>query len=762
MKLKLNNTITVMGILVLFFVVSILLIPAQYLTAQASWHNGAGNGSGSNPFLIANVSQFRQFVIEVNSGNILQTDHIRLISDIDLNNVPHTPIGTEIHPFRGSFDGNYHRIHRLLINAPNLNRAGLFGVADIGAKIENVAVEGSITAQNEVGGIVGWMNGGTVLNSFFSGSITGENDVGGIAGSIITSDIRNSYSKGYIEGLDAVGGILGRSDGTTNLEHNFSASRIEGTGLAGGIVGNMHSGNLSESVALNSHIISPNASRIASGTAANLSSNFAFDRVINNAGTTQWQNIGINNRDGHSITNTQILSRIWWRGETNWSEWRDEAGFNNGIWYFRDDYLPVLRGFTANGVIQSGRVLHIRPSIRRAVVKWADGADWADGNELVFNRLPQIPSSDDIALSDGADSLVHGTHFEICGAFILENAAVYDRVNVAKDGDGNFMPNVPVRLKIRGLAPHYDGYILLDYYIVPRLLLDEHLYLPAEQREFVFSGQVIIPQFQIRYGGNIGLAAGGSFNVLLDSGVNVGSHLIRLELRGNYRGTIERSFNIVRAAGAGVLSINRNGWYFGQWCENDDIPALEGVAPELYNDGFIGFFVNGEAWDTWIAHPVINAGRYRLEARFNQTANFNALILSVYFYVRQFQREGMPDMPNISEITNTTILLEAQGTEGQIEFAYRRYGDTETVLVWRTSLMFYNLSPNTRYEIFARYAAIDERNFIAGQKSEALVVYTGRNQLHPIVVAAIIFGSAAAVGACVFAVFFVIAKKKKE
>lgn len=116
---------------------------------------------------------------------------ITLDTNIDLNNHEWTPIGTELEPFKGSFDGNKHTIKNLKIeNKDNsLDYAGIFGGA--GGTIQNLGVmisKQGIKGYRGAGGIVG-MNPNlklTIKNCFVTGGpIIVENSAhfaGGILG----------------------------------------------------------------------------------------------------------------------------------------------------------------------------------------------------------------------------------------------------------------------------------------------------------------------------------------------------------------------------------------------------------------------------------------------------------------------------------------------------------------------------------------------------------------------------------------------------
>ena len=97
------------------------------------------------------------------------------------------PIIDPVAPFSGSFDGQGYEIRDLFVDRPDQHGVGLFGSVDEGGVVENLrVVNAEVTGDDDVGGLVGGNDGGTVSNSYFAGSVTGDDGVGGLweAGSI--------------------------------------------------------------------------------------------------------------------------------------------------------------------------------------------------------------------------------------------------------------------------------------------------------------------------------------------------------------------------------------------------------------------------------------------------------------------------------------------------------------------------------------------------------------------------------------------------
>ncbi|MFN3879843.1 MAG: filamentous hemagglutinin N-terminal domain-containing protein [Nitrincola lacisaponensis] len=201
-----------------------------------------------------------------------------------------TPIGTAANPFAGIFDGYGYVIDQLFINHPvgMSTDIGLFGYTDAGSNITNIGLTNvDITGQNNVGGLVGYNNGGAISNAYVTGDVHGTNNVGGLAGinrgsinkSYSTSTvygvqdvggfaganlgaISNAYATGNVTGYTHVGGLVGHNAG--DITNTYAAGSVSGTiddaGLLGGLVGSYTSGQISNSL-WNTDVLGTSAER---------------------------------------------------------------------------------------------------------------------------------------------------------------------------------------------------------------------------------------------------------------------------------------------------------------------------------------------------------------------------------------------------------------------------------------------------------------------------------------------------------------------
>ncbi len=126
-------------------------------------------------------------------------------------------------PFTGSFDGAGFTIAGLSIVAPvGADYLGLFGRTD-NAHIKNLTLEGvSIVASGDsshfIGALIGEQRGGQVSRCSAAGTLivgTQGNFVGGLVGRLSEGQLVESFSTGLVTGSSDVGGLVGAADKCT-------------------------------------------------------------------------------------------------------------------------------------------------------------------------------------------------------------------------------------------------------------------------------------------------------------------------------------------------------------------------------------------------------------------------------------------------------------------------------------------------------------------------------------------------------------------
>ncbi|MDR1976919.1 MAG: hypothetical protein LBQ18_08030 [Campylobacteraceae bacterium] len=199
------------------------------------------------------------------------------------------PIGDDMDPFGGIFNGNAHKISGLWVDKTSGDDyAGLFGRVE-GGRIKNLGVlidERGVKGESYVGGIAGDIGsnsvitnaysigdvsgtyyaggivgcvgyGSEVTNTYSAGDISGTYNIGGIAGWVMSdSKVTNSYSKATVKGDTDVGGIAGSVTFSSMITNSCSAGDIRGVNNAGGISGSVEYNSwVTNSAAINQEVV---------------------------------------------------------------------------------------------------------------------------------------------------------------------------------------------------------------------------------------------------------------------------------------------------------------------------------------------------------------------------------------------------------------------------------------------------------------------------------------------------------------------------
>jgi hypothetical protein len=231
---------------------------------------GDGAGEPNDPYLIYTAAQFKAIGANPDDWD----RHFRLMADVDLGgseaNDVHT-IGywrswTDCKPFRGSFDGNGHRILHFTWRSTGRDRVGLFGYI-AGASsylkptltIKNLGlIDPNVEAGtgDDVGALAGYFVDAAFRGCYVEGGrVSGDKHVGGLIGgtmdcvilsSIPRLDIRNCRATAQVSGTEAVGGLIGYYGGAfwpPTLPY-LSCYEISGCCAAGEVTGTTKVGGL--------------------------------------------------------------------------------------------------------------------------------------------------------------------------------------------------------------------------------------------------------------------------------------------------------------------------------------------------------------------------------------------------------------------------------------------------------------------------------------------------------------------------------------
>jgi len=248
------------------------------LVACTSYAWPGGSGTPANPYLIDTYMDLYQ-ASQCPAASFRQRANISL-APID----NWIPIGDLATPFSGTYDGGRYGITNLTYSDSRGDYVGLFGVTN-GATIRNInAVSGSILGRQSVGGLVGrassttirqvhssievtgdpstpaggssaayyigglvgWMNGGSIEGCSSTGDVTATGDggstgnyVGGLVGNGIDLQISDSWASGRVVGIMYTGGLVGELLNASTVTRTYATGDVGGvgTGTAGGLIG---------------------------------------------------------------------------------------------------------------------------------------------------------------------------------------------------------------------------------------------------------------------------------------------------------------------------------------------------------------------------------------------------------------------------------------------------------------------------------------------------------------------------------------------
>ncbi len=208
-------------------------LPVSAAQIDESENQSTGSSSDEGVVFITDEAELRGFASRVNNGDSMKNKTVYLYAPITLTG-EWTPIGTEEHPFEGTFDAECYPIDILSIHTDS-DYCGFFGYnmgTVLNLIVRNVAIEG----KQYVGSIAGYSKWGTLqccVNE--GGTVSGERYVGGLVGEG-SGSIYNCYNKCTVSATgDNVGGIIGSLGAVMNNVANYAS--VTGRNRVGGLAG---------------------------------------------------------------------------------------------------------------------------------------------------------------------------------------------------------------------------------------------------------------------------------------------------------------------------------------------------------------------------------------------------------------------------------------------------------------------------------------------------------------------------------------------
>ena len=210
-----------------------------YTVLVSSTLLGGGSGTAEDPLLIKTTEDLTTFAYYICNNKISNNVNVKLNNDIDCEGLSNfAPIGYGNIFFAGTFDGNGMAIKNLTIADNAGDCVGLFRILGENGMIkdltiENLTLSGGNSSSNNIGGLVGILNGGTVNNCMIKNStISCKNDtqsptVGALVGALSSGSITNSIVQACT--VNAV------------TQDTWNSGAVA---QAGGIVGNAYGGTI--------------------------------------------------------------------------------------------------------------------------------------------------------------------------------------------------------------------------------------------------------------------------------------------------------------------------------------------------------------------------------------------------------------------------------------------------------------------------------------------------------------------------------------
>lgn len=185
-------------------------------------------------YQLEDAADLNWFAKRVNKGD--RAINAVLTNDIDMQGVEYTPIGTTTNKYAGKFDGQNHVISNLIVNLPNQDYVGVFGVITGGAEIKHFTVDNTcaFTGKAFMGVVGGSNDGGTIIidgigsEANFTGSAQNISGIFGVnMGTASNPQISNCYVTGKIVGARESAAISGWANGGS-VTNCYSIAEVTG------------------------------------------------------------------------------------------------------------------------------------------------------------------------------------------------------------------------------------------------------------------------------------------------------------------------------------------------------------------------------------------------------------------------------------------------------------------------------------------------------------------------------------------------------
>lgn len=182
--------------------------------------------ANTTDFIANNETDFAQFAYMVNvEHKTFEGKTVKLRNELSLSRNKWTPIGSEEHPFSGSFSGQGNNIYGIQLKERDSEYAGLFGYVKDGSVEGVLLFSSNITGNGNVGSIVGGADNARVADCGVNADVflKGNGNVGGIAGILKNgAKVLGCINFAHRDGGSDIRDIAGSTDETSKVQHSLS------------------------------------------------------------------------------------------------------------------------------------------------------------------------------------------------------------------------------------------------------------------------------------------------------------------------------------------------------------------------------------------------------------------------------------------------------------------------------------------------------------------------------------------------------------
>ena len=138
------------------------------------------------------------------------------------------------------------------VTAKNGSVGGLVGFSRSLINVTNSYATGDVKGTDRVGGLVGYLDYGQIIDCYATGDVVGSSEVGGVIG--FGKTVKNSYSTGDVTGDSVVGGIIGSAMFNVTVSNCYTEGNIKGEKSIGGLIGDLYQSDLNYTVLIEDSI----------------------------------------------------------------------------------------------------------------------------------------------------------------------------------------------------------------------------------------------------------------------------------------------------------------------------------------------------------------------------------------------------------------------------------------------------------------------------------------------------------------------------